>query len=82
MQEKHIANKKITRKGKKEKETEETQATDELQKRRELRKEGRETLAVSPQVRDQSNRVLLKESISRTIQFLKSPPVLLLPKTL
>ena len=48
--------------GKQRKNKKENQSTDKLQRERELMKEGRESLVVSPQARDQSKRVPLKEA--------------------
>ena len=63
MQEKHRANLENTRRRKQKKTEKENQQPNNYKRERELRKEGRESLVVSPHARDQSKRVLLKEAI-------------------
>ena len=65
MQEKHRANQKITRRKKENSENtkkKKTKQQNNYKRGRDLRKEGRELLVVSPQARDQSKRVPLKDA--------------------
>ena len=75
MQEKHRANLENTRRRKQKKTEKENQQPNNYKRERELRKEGRESLVVSPHARDQSKRVLLKEAIIWTLELSTSSKV-------
>ena len=62
MHEEHRANREKTRRRKQNKNKKETKQQNNYKRERELRKEGRKSLVVSPHARDQSKRVPLKEA--------------------